>query len=181
MTWQIKFKKNCCIILTTRCHGNNPRWPPNNYLRKLKTPVIASRGMFNDILCMLILCILALVVFAWIWNVWTHLRMGFLRPLYCCYNVSQTLHCKQSIFSRCFQTWTTTVRTRRTVFTSIPQTAPTSSNAPTATPTASPAPLAAFLTRPSPPATTPTTCPRASSLTRAATMVMRHKIIRKVS
>ena len=24
--------------------------------------------------------------------------MGTLRPLYCCYNVSQTLHCKQSSF-----------------------------------------------------------------------------------
>ena len=33
MTWRNKIMKTCCyIILTTCCHGNSPKWPPNTII-----------------------------------------------------------------------------------------------------------------------------------------------------
>ena len=34
--WLGEFKNVFYIILMTHCHGNNPRWPPNIYLKSLK-------------------------------------------------------------------------------------------------------------------------------------------------
>jgi len=42
--YELKNSKLCCyIILMPHCHGNNPRWPPNNYLKAQISKAIPCR------------------------------------------------------------------------------------------------------------------------------------------